>query len=107
LSTFGNIRKKRQPERIDQEIFSARYFGQDVGEDQIVPAMLGIQSAAGSEVDAGLPFGGIDPVFETVWRLGEGYVHGEEPRSFYYGVFAIDTESSHPTGFVYLHWQPA
>ncbi|MNI02473.1 hypothetical protein D3C73_553500 [compost metagenome] len=63
-------------ERIDQEVFSARNFGGDVGKNQIIPAMLGHQAITGGEVDAGLPFGGADQVFDTLGRLDGGYAHG-------------------------------
>jgi hypothetical protein len=57
---------KHQAERVDQEVFGAWHFGGDVGENQIVPAVLGHQAVTGGEVDAGLPFGGADQVFDTV-----------------------------------------
>ncbi|MNP70319.1 hypothetical protein D3C76_1665380 [compost metagenome] len=66
---------KHQPERVDQEVFGARHFGRNVGENQIIPAMQGHQAVTGSEVNAGLPFGGTDLVFDTVWRLDGGYAH--------------------------------
>lgn len=51
---------EHQAERVDQEVLGARHLGRDVGEDQVVPTVQGDQPVAGSEIDAGLPFGGGD-----------------------------------------------
>ncbi|MNZ44490.1 hypothetical protein D3C78_621220 [compost metagenome] len=91
---------KHQPERVDQEIFGAGHLGGDMGEDQVIPAMLGDQAITGCQVDAGLPFGSTDLVFDTGWRLEGSDGHGKKPRCFYYGVFPMFTESSQPLRFV-------
>ena len=56
---------EHQPIGIDQEVVlgpgNARA---DVGEDQIAPAVQSDQAVARSQVDAELPFGGADFVFE-------------------------------------------
>jgi hypothetical protein len=49
-----------------------------VREDQIIPAMQGDQAITGRQIDAGLPLGGTDLVFDTVGRLDGGYAHGKE-----------------------------
>jgi hypothetical protein len=40
--------------------------------------MQGDQTIAGGQIDAGLPLGGADLVFDTVWRLDGGYAHDKE-----------------------------
>ncbi|MNF46835.1 hypothetical protein D3C84_280130 [compost metagenome] len=51
---------EHHPERIDQEIFGARYLGRNVGEDQIIPAMQGHQPITGGQIHPRLPLGDAD-----------------------------------------------
>ncbi|MNW10263.1 hypothetical protein D3C71_2074430 [compost metagenome] len=48
--------------------------------------MLGDQAVAGSEVDAGLPFGSADLVFDVGGGLDGGYAHDKEPRFLLWSV---------------------
>jgi hypothetical protein len=39
-----------------------------MGEDQVIPTMHRHQAIAGCQVDAGLPLGGADLIFDILWR---------------------------------------
>jgi hypothetical protein len=54
------------------------HLGGNVGKNQIIPAMPSHQTVTGRQIDAGLPLGGTDLVFDTVEGLDGGYAHGKE-----------------------------